>query len=154
MSNSNTPSPWPSMIWLGILCGLSLGLLAAILYRDKRRESGGGFLPDLEPSPTLGPAPRPALADPRPVPVARTLTVGSRPVMVLKALGASDWKVNVSTIGPPTAFATFMIGRELGNAIVVPAGSARDMRIPRGEFLYVKGSELGVCVSVAGGSEA
>jgi hypothetical protein len=163
---SKDASPWPTIVFVGLLCGLTLGLVVSLLM--KRREDGPMLLPEgggfdglggginirgLNPS--RSPIDTSAIPAARPAPVARTLTVSSQsPTMILRAQGPRDWKVTVRTLGPTAATATFLIGAQYGNSIVVPAGSSQDMRIPRGEYLYAQGSQAGVCVTVSGGAEA
>ncbi len=163
---SKDTSPWPTIVFVGLLCGLTLGLVVSLFM--KRRDDGPLLLPEGDGglggfdginvrglNPSRSPINTSAVPEARPAPAARTLTVSAQsPTMLLRAQGSRDWKVTVRTLGPPAATATFMIGAQYGNSIVVPAGSAQDMRIPRGEYLYAQGSQTGVCVTVSGGAEA
>ncbi len=162
---SNDTSPWPTIVFVGLVCGLTLGLVVSLFFR--RREDSA---PMMLPSPELDddlfqplrlpamPSSAPITAtpvNPRTVPVARTLSVSSTaPTMILRAQGDLDWKVQARTLGPTAATATFLIGAEIGNSVIVPAGAAQIMRVPRGEYLYALGSEAGVTVTVSGGPEA
>ncbi len=168
MSKSNDPSPWPTLTLMGVLCGLALGAVIVLLIRSSRRteppfpEVEDDFLdrllsptPRLLPTRTAKSGRGPSLdgiARARVVPVARTATISNdEPTMLLQAVGKRDWTVDVRTVGPSGAFATFMIGNSSGNSIVVPAGGHHRMRIPHGEFLYAQGDTPGTFVSVSGG---
>ena len=159
---SKDASPWPTIVFVGLVCGLTLGLVVSLFF--KRRDSqpllsSGGSFDNVSLDDLIKPVAPMSLASvppaPRTVPVARTLTVShTAPTMILRAKGSQDWKVTVRTLGPPATTATFLIGAQLGNSVVIPAGSSQDMRIPRGEYLYALGSQAGVCVTVSGGAEA
>lgn len=155
------------MVTLGILCGVALGAIAFILFRGRRELSGSnqleldglGWSPDDEFGPPRArkslPAP-PKL--PKPIrtvgsrPVARTVRVsGSTPTLLLKAVGRRNWTVWVRVVDPAGSFATFFISNNSGDSIEIPAGGFHQMQIPSGEFLYAKGDQDGVTVSVSGG---
>lgn len=159
-------SPWPTITLLGVLCGLALGAIVVMLFRNQKRDQLALPLPELEPF-SLGAFTLPPIPSPRgrelgmtkmnvqkmnSRPTARTLTISDvEPTLVLQAVGRRSWKVWVRTVGPPGSFATFSISNNAGDAILVPAGSHHMMQIPSGEFLYAQGDTADVCVSVSGG---
>jgi len=152
------------MVGMGILCGLTLGLVILLLVRRDRRDSPQAALAapvDLGLG-DLGMFDLPALPA-RPnalqkaertgaLPLARTVNVSaSSPTMILQAVGKRPWSVWCRTVGPPGSFAAFMIGGNKNDMIWVPAGQQQRMTLPRGEFLFAQGDMDGVCVSVSGG---
>jgi hypothetical protein len=149
--------PWPTLVAVGILCGLAIGAVFVLLFRRDRDPLGlPPGLPDLDADLDPLPAPRSKRYDKLlPVksrPVARTVTVGNGdPVLLLKAVGRRDWTVWVRVVGPPGSFASFSISNNAGDAISVPAGGFHQMRIPCGEFLYAQGDMPSVMVSASGG---
>lgn len=148
----NETSPWPTVTLIGVLCGITFGL---VLYSLIRREDqvSSGLLPDHD----LGLSTLPTVKE---IPVgkskrlssaARTLTISEKQTMVLRATGDKDWKVSARTLSPVAAFAAFSIGHGSTNSIIVPAGTSQDIWVPAGEYLYASGNQAGVCVSVSGG---
>lgn len=163
---ANDRDPWPTMVLLGILCGLAVGAVIVMLFRGNRRpldaelELGDGDLDALLPSRrrtgarALGFESSPLLAPMRARPLARSTAISaSSPTLLFKATGRIDWLVTVRVFGPPGSFATFLIGAEAGNGTMIPAGGHQLMQVPSGEFLYAQGSTTGVQVSVAGGEK-
>lgn len=146
------PSPWPMLVIVGILCGVALGAVAALL-RGQRLLPGRtrDELDDFEPI-YLPPAPTPKL----PVastskPIARTVRISrTTPTMLLKANGVKDWDVWVRVVSPPGAFAMVSIGIS-SDQVTIPAGGQHRMRVPCGDFLFAQGNVNGVEVSVSGG---
>ncbi|TFH21765.1 MAG: hypothetical protein E4H03_09890 [Myxococcales bacterium] len=162
MANDRS-DPWPTLTIVGSLCGLALGAVVVMLLR--RRDGGGGgrlLLPESSSppdfdlssflsSPPLSPKYDKVIAVPS-RPVARTVTISERdPTLILKAVGKRDWTIWVRVVGPPGAFARFMISNNSGDAIDVPAGGHHQMRLPAGEFLYAQGDMPCVTVSASGG---
>jgi hypothetical protein len=152
---ANDASPWPTVTFLGVLCGITFGL---VLYSILRRQDGLGvasvaMLPDdlgLGALPTVNVGALPKKSPP--LSAARTLTIGvSKPTMVLRATGGVNWRANVRTLSPVASFATFSIGIGSTNSVVVPAGSSQDIWVPAGQYLYATGNQAGVCVSASGG---
>jgi len=160
MSNERS-DPWPTMVGMGILCGLTLGLVILLLFRRRETQAllpastdlGDLGLDDLS-FPTL-PSKGNLLKRverQQALPVARTVNVSNTsPTMILQAVGSKPWSVWCRTVGPPGAFASFIIGGNKNDMIWVPAGQAQRMTLPRGEFLFAQGDIPGVCVSVSGG---
>lgn len=176
MADDRGPSPWPTLVILGVLCGLAIGAIF-VLFGDRprrRRELGRGDSRDLDldfdddllsdgflgrgsvrgkgtsltswGGGILGPV--------QSRPIARTVRVSSRePTMLLQAVGTRDWIVWVRVTGPPGSSAVFLIGATTGDAIRVPSGSPQEMRLPRGEMLFAQGNVAGVEVSVSGGEK-
>lgn len=187
VSNDRTTSHWPALVGLGVLCGVTLGLVLFVLLR--RRDGALQSLPE----PTGGidtldldelmALPVPATRGGRPVQsiasrevdgvsrrsvtppavaratyaknaVARTVAVSdTSPTMITQATGPSSWNVWCRTVGPPGAFAAFMLGANRSEMVWIPAGQAQRVILPRGEFLYAIGDRAGVSVSVSGGTE-
>jgi hypothetical protein len=154
---ANDASPWPTVTFLGVLCGITFGL---VLYSLLRRHDDTGGLPALPDDLGLGSLPQvnmvPSRGKSQPLlaakaSVARTLTLSSSPTMVLRATGNCNWKVTVRVISPISTFARFSVGHGATDSILVPSGSSQDMWVPKGEYLFATGSEAGVCVSVSGG---
>jgi len=153
------------MVGMGILCGLTLGLVLLLLMRRDRQQSQS-LLPapvdfdfDLGELQSLNFPPLPTkrnalqkVETQSSLPVARTVNVSNvSPTMVLQAVGSRQWSVWCRTVGPPGSFAAFIIGNNKNDMIWVPAGQAQRMTLPRGEFLFAQGDIPGVCVSVSGG---
>lgn len=162
MADGGRSDPWPTMTLLGVLCGLAIGAVLVMLFRREDRSglglgSGSNDLLDELDAPArptrlpLG-LPPGGMPTARPVPIARTVPLGTgRPTFLMQAQGPRDWTVWVRVNGPPGATATFMIGREAGNAIEINAGQFQQMQIPRGETLYARANTSNVQVSVSGG---
>jgi len=154
---SNDASPWPTVTFIGVLCGITFGLVLYSILRRERDGVGGGVLPLPETDfDGLGALPvvaaTPKLGKSQPLSAARTLTISDNsPTMVLRATGNKNWRVNVRTLSPVAAFASFSVGHGSTNSVVVPAGSSQDIWVPAGEYLYAIGNQAGVCVSVSGG---
>lgn len=162
--------PWPTMVLIGVLCGLAIGAVVVLLVRGGRRSILGGG-PELELGDDdidllLPPKRRsrdlattrfessPMLAPMRARPLARSSAISATsPTLLFQATGRIDWLITVRVFGPPGSFATFLIGAEAGNGTMIPAGGHQPMQVPRGEFLYAQGSTTGVQVSVAGGEK-
>lgn len=147
-------SPWPTVTFIGILCGITFGLvLYSILRRERDGVGGAAALPDLDLSglgalPVVSSVPRVGKSRPS---AARTMTISaSKPSMILRAVGG-DWRVSVRVLNPHSSFAAFTIGQDVDSTVVVPAGSSQDLWLPKGQYLYAKGSEANVCVSASGG---
>lgn len=159
--------PWPTLTWVGVLCGIALGAVIVLLFRRNDNQPLAlppGRDPDPDPDLSMFAASLPSIPLPtnnklgpiRSRPIARTLAIRANvPTMVLQAVGVRDWTVWVRVIGPPGAFATFTISDNTGDAVEIPAGgnAGFQMKIPRGEFLYAAGSTTGVRVSAAGGQD-
>ena len=153
---SNDASPWPTVTFIGVLAGITFGL---VLYSLLRRRDEVGALPAAAPDLGMGgfglgalPVARelPSLGKPRPS-AARSMTISAtKPTMVLRATGG-DWKVTVRVLSPHSSFAQFIVGQDRDSSIMVPAGSSQDLWLPKGQYLYAKGSSAGVCVSASGG---
>jgi hypothetical protein len=152
---SNDASPWPTVTLIGVLAGITFGLVLYSLIRRQSEGGGGGVLPDADLGlGGLGALPQvntvPSLGKPKPS-AARSMTISaSQPTMILRATGG-DWKVTVRVLSPQSSFAQFLIGNEQDHSIVVPAGSSQDLWLPKGQYLYAKGSTQGVCISASGG---
>ena len=151
---SNDASPWPTVTFLGVLCGITFGLvLYSILRKQGELGVASAALPDdfgLGALPTVNVGTLPKKSPP--LPAARTLTIGaSKPTMVLRATGGVNWRVNVRTLSPVASFASFSVGIGSTNSVIVPAGSSQDIWLPAGEYLYATGNQAGVCVSASGG---
>lgn len=152
---SNEASPWPTVTLIGVLAGITFGLVLYSLIRRQSEGGGGGVLPEgdlglgaLGALPQVNSVPR--LGKQRPS-AARTMTISaSQPTMVLRAVGG-DWKVTVRVLGPHSQFAQFIVGQDTDNSIVVPAGSSQDLWLQKGQYLYAKGSTDGVSISASGG---
>lgn len=152
---SNEASPWPTVTLIGVLAGITFGLVLYSLLR--KQQEGGGAGPGLPGSDLdlgLGALPQvatvPSLGKPRPS-AARSMTISaSQPTMVLRAVGG-DWRVSVRVLTPHSAFAQFIVGGDNDNSIIVPAGSSQDLWLKAGQYLYAKGSVEGVCISASGG---
>lgn len=149
-------SPWPTVTLIGVLCGITFGLVLYSLLAPRRRDDenpnslNGLDVKDLLP-PTVLPQIPHTTETHKKSSSARTLTVSdSKPTMVLRATNG-DWKVSVRVLSPHSAFAYFTVGQSTDNMIVVPSGSSQDLWLPKGEYLYAKGDQSGVCVSVSGG---
>jgi hypothetical protein len=151
---ANDASPWPTVTLIGVLCGITFGL---VLYSLLRRQDGAGAfsaLPDglgggldaLPPALDMG-----SLGKPQPLSAARSLTLSETPTMVLRATGNCNWKVTVRVLSPISTFARFSVGRGSTDSIIVPAGSSQDLWVPAGQYLYASGSTAGVCISASGG---
>ena len=153
------------MVGLGILCGLTLGLVLLLLRR--KPESSPAQLPAATDLPWIDldaiaplpleqlPAAKPsALQRPGARPAASTVTVSNaKPTLVLRAGGDRSWSAWCRTVGPPGSFAAFSIGSDRSSRIMVPAGSVQRMRLPAGEYLYAQGDVPGVIVSVSAGED-
>jgi hypothetical protein len=159
MANERS-DPWPTMVVMGILCGLAIGAVFVLLFR---RRDGEPLLREL---PSSDPDLASFLSLPGPPavkydkvtavptrPVARTVQIShQKPTLLLKAVGSRDWTVWVRVVGPPGSFARFMISDNTGDAIDLPAGGHHQMRIPAGEFLFAQGDMPCVTVSASGGA--
>lgn len=161
MPSTENHSPWPTIVGLGVMCGVTLGLLLFLIYRKKSEATQAldfDFGPAIEPVSLPEAKPKLArqgpLAKARTVPVARTTTVSATsPTMLLQAAGGKDWTVWVRNVGPPGSFASFIIGGDSNNSALVPAGGHQQMRLPRGEYLFAQGDVANVIVSVSGGED-
>lgn len=163
---ANERSPWPTITFLGVLCGVALGAIAILLWRSRRDQLalGPGTPQSLDgldldslswnapPKVRVKPLAKRALAEPRVRPVARTLMISdAEPTAILKAVGETDWNVFVRVIGPVGSSAQFMLSSSTSDSITLESGDFQDMKIPRGEFLYAQGSISGVMVTASGG---
>ena len=160
------PSPWPALVVLGVLCGISLGALVVLIFRDRQPKpqplTGLGPLgPNLFdwPRPVYAPA-LPSLGDPNVSPThdskVASITVGDDAVRtVFQAANNRPWLVQVSVIDPPCQFAFFSTDPVIDgdathvppNAMVCPTGEKRDLYLQPGEILYVRGSAPSTVVS-------
>lgn len=158
---SNDASPWPTVTFIGVLCGITFGL---VLYSLLRRQEAAGAAPAMLPDDLgmgLGVLPVaalptvkaiPALGKSEPLSAARTLTLSdATPTMVLRATGDQNWRVTVRVLSPIATFARFSVGHGTSDSIIVPAGSSQELWVPAGHYLYAIGSDPGVCISASGG---
>lgn len=158
MQNDNQAPQWTTLVWLGVLCGISLGALAVILFRrsdrllaapiDQQPQQLAGLGDWQMPKSLMTMAP----ATPRRKTVARSAIIStSVPTELCRATGSRDWSITVRTVGPPGSFAMFSCGNNPGESISVPAGSYQTMYLQSGETLYAQGDTPNVEVSVSGG---
>lgn len=150
---------WSVVVFLGVGIGLALGAIMVMLFRDRR---GGGYaMPGYQPmqQPQLGMPPIQSIALEEPmlpasVPhasAARSVTVGPTQVRILRALGIRPWKVQVRTVNPPGAIASFSTSNNPGEALMIAAGDFHEMWLSPGEDLLASANKGGVTVSVSGG---
>lgn len=168
MANDRS-DPWPTLVLIGVICGIAIGTLVMLLRRrdsdvDRLLSTGQDFSMPLESLTHALPTPVGQVGDMTPTqypqavvsPLARTQVLStSTPTFLLKAVGPRDWTVRVRVLGPPGALATFIYSGSSADRYVVPSGGHGDtLRLPAFQSLYAIGNVSGVSVSVSGGESA
>jgi len=148
---------WSVVVFLGVGIGFALGAIVVMLFRDRRYISAiGGAQPQQLGFPqqplafdtTFEPLAAPTMPH---ASAARSVTVGTTPVQLIRALGIKPWKVQVRTVNPPGAYARFSTSNNPGEMLTIAAGDFHEMWLSPGEDLYAQASKAGVMVSVSGG---
>jgi len=84
---------------------------------------------------------------------ARTVTVGTTPMQILRAQGSRNWKLQVRVVTPPGVTVFFEASNRPGEGLTLPTGNFQDFWLAPGEDLYATGSQAGIQISVSGGEQ-